>query len=188
MAIRGRKPKPTALKVLTGNPGQRPLNHDEPQPSATPPKCPAWLSKQAKAEWRKLAPELSRLGLLTLVDEGSLAGYCSALAAFRSAEETIQRDGEYVIMGGVWEPVLDADGKEIPDGKGGVKMRCREGTGQMQPHPALVQLRAAWKAVKDFSALFGLDPSSRTRLRVPGGGKKEEGGLKAFIGSKKREA
>ncbi|MDD4511050.1 MAG: phage terminase small subunit P27 family, partial [Oscillospiraceae bacterium] len=26
MAQRGRKPKPTALKVLEGNPGRRPLN------------------------------------------------------------------------------------------------------------------------------------------------------------------
>ena len=29
MAARGRKPKPTALKVLEGNPGKRPLNDHE---------------------------------------------------------------------------------------------------------------------------------------------------------------
>ena len=32
MATRGRKPKPTALKVLEGNPGKRPLNDREPVP------------------------------------------------------------------------------------------------------------------------------------------------------------
>ena len=32
MAQRGRKPKPTALKVLEGNPGKRPLNLFEPTP------------------------------------------------------------------------------------------------------------------------------------------------------------
>lgn len=32
MAARGRKPKPTALKVLEGNPGKRPLNDHEPIP------------------------------------------------------------------------------------------------------------------------------------------------------------
>ena len=32
MAARGRKPKPTALKVLEGNPGKRPLNGHEPIP------------------------------------------------------------------------------------------------------------------------------------------------------------
>ena len=30
MATRGRKPKPTALKALEGNPGKRPLNEHEP--------------------------------------------------------------------------------------------------------------------------------------------------------------
>ena len=33
MATRGRKPKPTALKMLEGNPGKRPLNEYEPKHS-----------------------------------------------------------------------------------------------------------------------------------------------------------
>lgn len=32
MATRGRKPKPTALKLLEGNPGKRPINANEPIP------------------------------------------------------------------------------------------------------------------------------------------------------------
>ena len=32
MAQRGRKPKPTAVKVLEGNPGKRSLNTGEPKP------------------------------------------------------------------------------------------------------------------------------------------------------------
>ena len=32
MAQRGRKPKPTAVKVLEGNPGKRSLNTNEPKP------------------------------------------------------------------------------------------------------------------------------------------------------------
>ena len=32
MAQRGRKPKPTAVKVLEGNPGKRSLNTAEPKP------------------------------------------------------------------------------------------------------------------------------------------------------------
>jgi hypothetical protein len=38
--MRGRRPKPTRLKVLTGNPGKRPLNMDEPQPEPAIPDCP----------------------------------------------------------------------------------------------------------------------------------------------------
>ena len=32
MAARGRKSKPTALKILEGNPSKRPLNENEPIP------------------------------------------------------------------------------------------------------------------------------------------------------------
>ena len=33
MATRGRKPKPTAMKELEGNPGKHPLNTSEPKPT-----------------------------------------------------------------------------------------------------------------------------------------------------------
>ena len=33
MATRGRKPKPTAMKELEGNPGKHPLNTSEPKPN-----------------------------------------------------------------------------------------------------------------------------------------------------------
>ena len=55
MAQRGRKPKPTALKVLEGNPGKRPLNLFEPTPEDKMPECPDWLEDEAKAEWDRLA-------------------------------------------------------------------------------------------------------------------------------------
>ena len=48
MAARGRKPKPTALKVLEGNPGKRPLNDHEPIPPKGELKCPSWLLPEAK--------------------------------------------------------------------------------------------------------------------------------------------
>lgn len=38
MAQRGRKPKPTALKELEGNPGKRTLNDKEPKPPKKAPK------------------------------------------------------------------------------------------------------------------------------------------------------
>ena len=54
MATRGRKPKPTAVKVLEGNPGKRPLNMFEPVPDKVAPECPSWLNDEAKAEFMKL--------------------------------------------------------------------------------------------------------------------------------------
>ena len=59
--MRGRKPKPTSVKILTGNPGKRRLNHEEPKPPVSVPECPVELSPTAKAEWDRLGRELVRL-------------------------------------------------------------------------------------------------------------------------------
>jgi hypothetical protein len=40
----GRKPKPTALKKLEGNPGKRKLNAKEPVPAKGMPDCLKWLN------------------------------------------------------------------------------------------------------------------------------------------------
>lgn len=57
MATRGRKPKPTAMKELEGNPGKHPLNTSEPKPNKKAPACPKWLEPEAKKEWRRLAKQ-----------------------------------------------------------------------------------------------------------------------------------
>jgi P27 family predicted phage terminase small subunit len=142
--MRGRKPKPTKLKLVTGNPGRRSINAAEPSPSNKAPDCPAWLDKDAKAKWQELAPELSALGLLTIVDGDVLAAYCQAWAEFKAATETIQRDGR----------------------------TFSTETGYLAQHPAVSQQRSAWQAIKAFASLFGLDPSSRSRLHI--GGKAED--------------
>ena len=55
----GRKPKPTAIKELEGNPGKRKLNKKEPKPDKEMPVCPEWLLPEAKAEWERLCEKLS---------------------------------------------------------------------------------------------------------------------------------
>src|ERR1035441_5910662 len=60
MGYRGPIPKPTAIEIAEGRPGKRPLNGREPQPRAVTPKCPAYLDKRAKEEWRRLVPILRR--------------------------------------------------------------------------------------------------------------------------------
>ena len=63
-AMRGRKPKPTSLKLLDGTRADR-INHDEPAmpPASTEP--PDWLDETARAHWGDLAPVLQSSGLLT---------------------------------------------------------------------------------------------------------------------------
>ena len=53
MAKTGRKPKPTALKKLEGNPGKRPLNTMEPTPPNVSIHCPQYLLPDARKEWKR---------------------------------------------------------------------------------------------------------------------------------------
>jgi P27 family predicted phage terminase small subunit len=50
---------------------------------------PAWLSKFAKAEWRRVMPELVKRRILTTADLGSLESYCLAHSRIRELEKLI---------------------------------------------------------------------------------------------------
>ena len=69
-------PVPFPLKVLRGNPGKRPMK-PEPQPEQATdvPAPPPFITGYAADEWWRTAPELQRLGLLTVP---ALAAYCHA--------------------------------------------------------------------------------------------------------------
>ena len=71
---------------------KRPIRPElEPLQTAEPPKPPRYLTRLAAAEWRRLAPELHRLGLLTVVDVAPLAAYCQAYARWRAGEEALAK-------------------------------------------------------------------------------------------------
>jgi len=54
LRTRGRRPKPTRIKALTGNPGKRPLDAHEPRPEPNLPECPPELNPGAQREWTRL--------------------------------------------------------------------------------------------------------------------------------------
>lgn len=89
----GRKPKPTAVKKLEGNPGKRKLNKNEPVPAKGMPECPDWLLPEAKAEWERLCEKLSDMGVLTEIDMAAFAAYCQSFARWKEAQEHIDEEG-----------------------------------------------------------------------------------------------
>lgn len=97
MATRGRKPTPTAIKELEGNPGHRPLNTHEPKPMKKAPACPKSLSAEAKKEWRRLCKELEMMGVLTGLDMGVFATYCDAYAKWKEANDFLNERGLFYI-------------------------------------------------------------------------------------------
>lgn len=65
ITMAGRKPKPTAIKKLEGNPGKRKLNTKEPAPVKGMPTCPEWLFLQRVLPLRLIKDISSRhLGLV----------------------------------------------------------------------------------------------------------------------------
>ncbi len=89
----GRRPKPTKLKLLQGNPGHRPLNTNEPEYKVEIPKPPKHLNKVALQEWKRVSKVLFEQGLLTTVDMAGLAAYCQSFSRWAAAETQLEKEG-----------------------------------------------------------------------------------------------
>lgn len=134
--MRGRKPTPTALKIVMGNPGKRPLNKLEPKPVTAMPTCPAHLMPTAKAEWKRLARYLHRLGVISELDRAALAAYCQAYGRWVEAEKKL---------------------KETP-------ILLRTPAGYVQPSPWLAISNKNVELMHKFMSELGLSPVSRSRV------------------------
>ena len=56
------------------------------------PSPPTWLDPEARAEWRRIVPDLDRLGVLAKVDRAALTTYCAAWSKFVAAERLLQSE------------------------------------------------------------------------------------------------
>ena len=91
----GRPPKPTQLKLVTGNPGKRQINRREPSPAPIETlDPPAWLPQAAKEVWEEIAPPMAATKILTEVDVQMLAMGCVAIAQHRYA---VKRTGDDLV-------------------------------------------------------------------------------------------
>lgn len=77
MAQRGRKPIPTAIKELEGNPGKRALNKKEPKPKRKAPKCPMWLDIEAK---KRMEKNSKATGAAWNINRGRYGSLCRLLS------------------------------------------------------------------------------------------------------------
>ena len=89
----GRRPKPTAVKELAGNPGKRPLNRVEPRPPASSTRVPRGLGEEAAKFWRRYAPMLAGLGVLTEADVPAFRMMAEHFAMAIEAAEKIEATG-----------------------------------------------------------------------------------------------
>src|SRR5262245_33862362 len=148
---RGRKPTPTRLKLLRGNPGGRPLNAGEPRPPAAIPDCPDHLAGEAAAEWQRITAELAGLGLLTQCDRAALAAYCGCWARWIKAEDVLARSGE--VLKAPERTEVRKDGTTVTT------------SGGFYQNPWLAVANRALELMHKYLTEFGLTPASRTRVK-----------------------
>jgi len=133
----GRCSKPTALKILQGNPGKRPLPKNEPQPDVGSI-CPEWVSEHAMKNWDLISKNLELCGILTVIDSNALALYCDALGRFIYYSEEIEKTGEVI----------------------------ETATGNFTINPYVKLRDIAFEQIRRLSTEFGMTPASRTRVKV----------------------
>lgn len=60
------------------------------KPVFDPRRPPAWLSKEAKAEWRRVVPSLIERRVLDTADLGNLENYCLCIGRVREIERELR--------------------------------------------------------------------------------------------------
>lgn len=140
----GRRPQPTALKVIRGNPGKRKLNTSEPKPPSGAVVKPAYLSKMAGVVWDEEAPIAIAMGTLTPADRSAFAKLCELEATSRHASQ--QKDAPEWAMFTLSEDYNSA---------------LKVGT-----HAAVKVERETATALRPYYEKFGMEPSGRGRIAV----------------------
>lgn len=91
--MKDRKPKPTNLRLLQGNPGHRPLPKNKPILAGCLPDPPDHLNPLARQHWREVLDSLGPDRGLCQEDVDLLALYCDFYARWVKARESIDGMG-----------------------------------------------------------------------------------------------
>jgi P27 family predicted phage terminase small subunit len=132
----GRKPKPTLLKFVTGNPGKRALNKNEPQTQCEIPACPEQIQGIARQEWGRITQEMYSMGIIDLVSMAALVGYCEHYEQWANASANVRKFGTVV----------------------------KSKSGYPVQSPYLGIMNRALSEMRKFMVEFGMTPSSRSRV------------------------
>lgn len=111
------------------------------------PKPPAWLTVEAKAEWKRVAPDLVARRILTADNLSLLESYATAIGMVKLSAATLASDGHSTV-----------------NAKGGV-----------QRHPAVQTLREFMAEARRLAAELGLTPTSRNKVGTPPDGHDADG-------------
>lgn len=144
----GRRPQPTALKMLRGNPSKTKPNENEVRPPSGEVVKPVGLSAGASVVWDRLAPICLAMGTLTVADVDTFATMCELQSTLKYA--SAHKDDKAQLL------------------------TLREDDPDDEHSPLVIVIDAVLKlerdtatALRPYYALFGLEPVSRARISVP---------------------
>jgi len=134
----GRPRKPDAVKRLQGTQRKDRTTTNQPIFTGTA-KVPVWLQGRARAEWKRVAPQLRKLGMLTEADLAMFAAYCQAF-------------GDYIDL---TVKLGNLDATTMTTEKGFIMSR-----------PEVAHRRTAYQQMRECAREFGFTPASRSSLRL----------------------
>lgn len=155
--MKGRKPLPTQMKIVRGNPGKRSLNASEPKAKRGQPPRPSFLGRRGNEAWVEISALLDDMKVLTLADGPALALLCATYDDYREARDVVDEHGM------TYESTNDLTG-----------------TTTIRARPEVAIMSDAAKRLRMLLVEFGLTPSARSRLHV--GGDAPEDPLDEFLG------
>jgi P27 family predicted phage terminase small subunit len=141
MGKRGPKPKPTRLRLLEGNPGGKPTNSNEPQPTVGVPRCPKKYEGDARKLWKAIGDQLAACGILTKIDSQAFELLIDSYVEYLQATEKVSKTGP------IW---LEKGDSVIP---------------KFAYSPYWVQANRAGKRLHVLLREFGMTPSARSAIK-----------------------
>lgn len=114
---------------------------EEPEPDLIQnlPAAPEWLGEYGAREWERVGPILIKLRLLSESELLTFGAYCAAVDLMVESKLDIKKNGTTI----------------------------RGARGEVR-NPALASFAQAVTALRALACEFGMTPSSRARMRLPG--------------------
>lgn len=134
----GPAPTPTALKIMKGNPGKRPLNKLEPMPEVGAPQPPDFIQGSALDGWNRITETLAPTRVLTLADWLVMAMTADAYGRWVDAREQVASTGGPVV----------------------------NNKGTVQQNPYVWERNKAFEQLEKLLPKIGLTPADRSRLQA----------------------
>lgn len=148
----GRKRKPIKMHLLEGNPSQlrkseiEAREKEELKVPCEMPEMPDYLDKIAAAEWKRVSEILFKLGIIHTLDMSQLANYCMTYSKWVQVEKMLKK--------AKWIQKIKLDNGQYHY--------------TLKNHDLYREAKDLSVKLKGFCSEFGMSPSARSRMAMPG--------------------